>query len=317
MRSKRKQRELSDEELNEFASLKDRSSSLRDFVPFIVGGVFLIGAFAFAGNYMGQNAVAHNVEPDRIPASLVAPTTDIMAKGSFMPMGESLSISAIPTISKQAVVAGGKVDYFNPDPIAAPIPPKKPSKLATAKMVITPAAAKPEQGLQNGESPVKRLALAPKPADIDKSFKLKKAEKQAVIAKRRVQLAEENCLARAIYFEARSESALGQLAVAKVVLNRVKDPNYPNTICGVVYQGSNRRNSCQFSFACDGMPDDVRQPGAWANAKTIAQRAIAGTDNLKVMSAATNYHADYVRPRWAKGMRKLVKIGRHIFYSDS
>ena len=132
-----------------------------------------------------------------------------------------------------------------------------------------------------------------------------------------MQLAEENCLARAVYFEARSESNLGQLAVAKVVLNRVKDPNYPNTICGVVYQGSKQRNSCQFSFACDGMPDDVRQPAAWANAKAVAKRAIAGTDNLKVMSAATNYHADYVRPRWARSMRKLVKIGRHIFYSDS
>lgn len=317
MRAKRQKRELSDEELNEFASLKGRSSSLRDFIPFVVGGTFLIGAFAFAGNYMGQNAVAHNVVPGEMPAALVAPTTDIMAKGSLMPMGESLSIAAIPSVSQPAVVADGKVDFVNPDPIAAPIPPRKPTKLATAKVVITPAAAKPDQSVQDGDSPVKRLALAPKPADIDQSFTLKKAEKQAVIAKRRVQLAEENCLARAVYFEARSESTLGQLAVAKVILNRVKDLNYPKTICGVVYQGSNQRNSCQFSFACDGMPDDVRQPGAWAEAKAIAQRAIAGTDNLKVMSTATNYHADYVRPRWANGMRRLVKIGRHIFYSDS
>jgi spore germination cell wall hydrolase CwlJ-like protein len=315
--SKTYRRDLSEEELNEFATLQDRSSSLRDYIPFMMGGAFLISAFAFAGNYMGQNAIAHNAEPAQMPASLVAPTTDIMAKSSLLPMGESLSITALSSISAPAVVADGKVDFIAPDPITPPIPPKKPAKIASSKLVITPAAANPAQDADAGESPVKRMALAPKPAQIDESFKLKKAEKKAAIAQRRVRLAEENCLARAVYFEARSESAMGQLAVAKVVLNRVKDPNYPNTICGVVYQGSNRRNSCQFSFACDGLPDDVRQPGAWAQSKQIARRAIAGTDNLKVMSAATNYHADYVRPRWAKGMRKLVKIGRHVFYDGS
>ena len=83
-----------------------------------------------------------------------------------------------------------------------------------------------------------QLALTPPKSKIEQSFKLKRSEKQKAVAQRRVQLAEENCLARAIYFEARSESELGQLAVAKVILNRVKDPEYPNTICGVVYQGS-------------------------------------------------------------------------------
>ena len=161
MRTKRHKRELSDEELHEFASLKGRSSSLRDFIPFVVGGAFLIGAFAFAGNYMGQNAIAHNAVPGESPASLIAPTTDIMAKGSLMPMGESLSIAAIPSASRPAIVAEGKVDFVNPDPIAAPIPPKKPTKLATGKMVITPAAAKPDNNIQEGETPVKRLALAP------------------------------------------------------------------------------------------------------------------------------------------------------------
>ena len=71
------------------------------------------------------------------------------------------------------------------------------------------------------------------------------------------------------------------MAVAKVILNRVKSPQYPNTICGVVYQGTQRRNSCQFSFACDGQPDDVKQPAAWAQAKHIAKRAIKGDPALK------------------------------------
>src|SRR5262249_55147837 len=137
------------------------------------------------------------------------------------------------------------------------------------------------------------------------------------IAQRRVRLAEENCLAKAVYFEARNEPELGQLAVAKVVLNRVKDPLFPKSICGVVYQGSDHRNSCQFSFACDGLPDDVNNQGAWTQAKRIAERALAGDQTVRIMGAATYYHADYVRPRWSYQMKRLIKIGRHIFYADS
>jgi spore germination cell wall hydrolase CwlJ-like protein len=164
---------------------------------------------------------------------------------------------------------------------------------------------------------VKRLVLTPQPNKIEKDFTLSKTEKQKVIVQRRVRLAEENCLARAVYFEARSESELGQLAVAKVILNRTRTEGFPRSICGVVYQGSGNRNSCQFSFACDGLPDDVRQPGAWAQAKRVAQRAIGGTGIVAAgMNAAVNYHADYVKPKWSKTMRRLVKIGRHIFYAD-
>jgi spore germination cell wall hydrolase CwlJ-like protein len=312
LRTRQSRRELSDEELSEYASLRRRPSKARDIIPFMFGGVVLVAGFALAGSYLGQDAIAHNVDRAEASIAIVGPTTDIIAKGSLLPANESLSMANFNSLTQEATVADGKVDYVNPDPTIAQPETKKPAK-KIAKLVITPAAVSLDKDLE--QPAVKRLAVAPAPAKIEKSFKLKPDEKKKVIAQRRVRLAEENCLARAVYFEARSESAMGQLAVAKVILNRVKDPNYPNTICGVVYQGSGRRNSCQFSFACDGMPDDVRQPGAWAHSKEIAQRAIAGTDNLKVMSTATNYHADYVRPRWAPRMKKLVKIGRHIFYS--
>jgi spore germination cell wall hydrolase CwlJ-like protein len=257
-------------------------------------------AFAFAGHYMGQNAVAHNAAPDLAEASfqpITAPVTSILSKGSLLPEGENFDIINLRVLEKQSVDTNGKGDFVNPDPIPVPA-----SKTKLAKKIDEPAS--------------KRLKITPTAVQIEKTFKLKRPEKQKVIAQRRVRLAEENCLARAIYFEARSESEMGQLAVARVVLNRTKNPDFPKTICGVVYQGSNRRNSCQFSFACDGLPDDVRQPAAWAQAKRVAQRALAGESSHKIMSAATNYHADYVRPKWAKSMRKLVKIGRHIFYSD-
>jgi spore germination cell wall hydrolase CwlJ-like protein len=112
-------------------------------------------------------------------------------------------------------------------------------------------------------------------------------------------------------------SPLGQLAVAKVILNRVKDPEYPKSICGVVYQGATRSNSCQFSFACDGLPDEPRSREAWQRASRVAQKALEGDQTVKVMGAATHYHADYVRPRWSRHMKRLIKIGRHIFYQDS
>ena len=122
------------------------------------------------------------------------------------------------------------------------------------------------------------------------------------------------CLATAVYFEARGESYRGQVAVAQVVLNRVKDHRYPDTICGVVFQNQSRRNSCQFSFACDGIPEVINDSKSWAQAEDIAQRFTAGELYLTEVANATHYHATYVRPAWAPRMTKLTQIGLHVFY---
>ena len=122
------------------------------------------------------------------------------------------------------------------------------------------------------------------------------------------------CLATAIYFEARGESYRGQVAVAQVVLNRVKDYRYPETICGVVFQNQSRRNSCQFSFACDGIPETINDRTSWAQAEDIAKRFTNGELYLTEVANATHYHATYVRPAWAPRMTKLTQIGLHVFY---
>ncbi|WP_354038661.1 cell wall hydrolase [Devosia sp. UYZn731] len=122
------------------------------------------------------------------------------------------------------------------------------------------------------------------------------------------------CLSTAIYFEARGESYRGQVAVAQVVLNRVKDHRYPNTICGVVYQNQTRRNSCQFSFACDGIPERIDDQKSWAQAEEIAGKVTSGELYLTEVADATHYHASYVRPAWAPRMTKVTQIGLHIFY---
>ncbi|MBL8584999.1 MAG: cell wall hydrolase [Rhizobiaceae bacterium] len=126
--------------------------------------------------------------------------------------------------------------------------------------------------------------------------------------------AEQKCLATAIYFEARGESLRGQAAVAQVVLNRVRNPAYPSTICGVVYQNDNWKNRCQFSFACDGIKDRIASPSNYRIAEEIAMAVTAGKIFLPEVASSTHYYATYVSPRWARSMEKMKKIGLHIFY---
>jgi len=124
----------------------------------------------------------------------------------------------------------------------------------------------------------------------------------------------QKCLADAIYFEARGEPVRGQIAVAQVVMNRVFSGYYPTTVCGVVYQNANRRLACQFTFACDGIPDKITEPDAWERAKTIARETLDGKYWLPDVGKATHYHARWVRPRWVREMHKLDRIGVHTFY---
>jgi spore germination cell wall hydrolase CwlJ-like protein len=124
----------------------------------------------------------------------------------------------------------------------------------------------------------------------------------------------EKCLTEAIYFEARGETVQGQMAVAQVVLNRAFSGKYPDNVCGVVYQNSHRRLACQFTFACDGIPDRIREPDMWERAKVIAAEMLDGKLWLPEVGKATHYHAYWVRPGWVRTMTKLQKLGVHTFY---
>ena len=135
-----------------------------------------------------------------------------------------------------------------------------------------------------------------------------------LLPKKAYTAAQRRCLAVGVYFEARGEPVKGQQAVAQVILNRVKNPAYPNSVCGVVYQNQHKRNRCQFSFACDGIRDRIKSPKHWQVAQKVADDAIDGKVWLKKVGSSSHYHADYVRPRWRRSMVRLVKIGRHIFY---
>ncbi len=125
---------------------------------------------------------------------------------------------------------------------------------------------------------------------------------------------QQQCLAEGIYFEARGEPVPGQAAVAQVILNRVRNPTYPNSICGVVYQNKNWRNRCQFSFACDRIRDRVNDRTRWEIAQHVAAETTAGRIWLPQVGSSTHYHATYVNPRWARKMKRVGKIGLHLFY---
>lgn len=121
------------------------------------------------------------------------------------------------------------------------------------------------------------------------------------------------CLSQAVYYEAAREPEVGQEAVAQVVLNRMRHPAYPKTVCGVVYQGSARATGCQFTFTCDGALRYAPQAALWNRAKAVAERALNGYVD-KTVGSATHYHAQYVAPYWAPTLVKMTQVGQHIFY---
>ncbi|HXH14858.1 MAG TPA: cell wall hydrolase [Sphingomonas sp.] len=121
------------------------------------------------------------------------------------------------------------------------------------------------------------------------------------------------CLTAAVYYEARSQAVEGQRAVAQVVLNRVRDRAFPSSVCGVVYQGSERRTGCQFSFTCDGSMNRAREVGAWDRARAVAEAALGGSVFAPV-GAATSFHTTSILPWWASSLARITTVGAHVFY---
>jgi len=185
----------------------------------------------------------------------------------------------------------------------------------TAANPVALAYAAPEDATTS-DAPFNAVIAKPGTIVLDPNVKATHAWLNNAIPQSAHSRKEMKCLADAIYFEARGEPELGRIAVAQVVLNRLKNPAYPNSICGVVYQNKHRRNRCQFSFACDGMRERITNKPAWAEAQALAKRVMDDDKTLyiKDVGASTHYHATYVRPRWARRMTKKDKIGRHIFY---
>ena len=131
----------------------------------------------------------------------------------------------------------------------------------------------------------------------------------------------EQCLAMALYHEARGEPVAGQEAVGRVIMNRVDSDYHPDTVCGVVYKNAHLKNRCQFSFACDGISDRPKETKAWAKKVRMAREILSCDrecrDEVREdggVHSSTHYHATYVNPRWASKLKKTGQVGRHVFY---
>ena len=194
-----------------------------------------------------------------------------------------------------SVVALGSLAVPNPatNPSAHAAPPAPPP------LILQPVA--PQQALKvNANIP---LAGGPNPAAAAFVFKGSETARTQAL----------NCLASAVYYEAGNQDTDGERAVAQVVLNRVRHPAFPNSICGVVYQGSTRPTGCQFTFTCDGSLSHEPDADGWRRAWKVAEDALSG-DVYAPVGWATHYHADYVLPTWASSMAKNAIVGAHLFY---
>ncbi len=270
---------------------RDQENRLNQVAPYLLAGMTLIVSFGFVSQYLGQNAAARGAtssaweEIGEVPRSVVAKTsllrTDV----------KDFDKEGFPLVGDQAASESRKGDF-------------------NITLASLPSAS---DRIDRAET----LIFSPPIDQLEKRFEAAQIEKQRLLLQKKRSAAEENCLAVAIYFEARSESELGQRAIAKVIMNRVKDPAYPKTVCGVVYQNITRGGSCQFSFTCDGKPDEPKPGASWTEAKAIARSAMGGELGIDQIRGATHYHADYVNPKWAGVLKRIGKIGRHIFYSDS
>ncbi|MEO3998386.1 cell wall hydrolase [Mesorhizobium sp. CAU 1732] len=203
-----------------------------------------------------------------------------------------------------------KIDPGVPAFLASLVTSEKADILATAYAPASPdyATASPFATLLQNEDKAGAGRFIPPVTDGDHAWMSQPLPASVFSAK------EQKCLAEGIYFEARGEDVKGQAAVAQVILNRVRNPTYPATICGVVYQNQSWRNRCQFSFACDGTTPRVRSQNHYKIAQEVGMAVTAGKIFIPEVGSSTHYHATYVHPRWARTMEKMKKIGLHIFY---
>lgn len=129
----------------------------------------------------------------------------------------------------------------------------------------------------------------------------------------KVEGAEAECLAEALYFEARGESVKGQFAVAEVILNRVDSPQYPDNVCAVIHQGTGRKYQCQFTYTCDGHEEVIAEKAAFEQVSKVAELMVQGAPR-PLTKGATHYHTRAVNPRWAHRFPRTAAIGVHLFY---
>ncbi len=221
---------------------------------------------------------------DAVDVALEAPTTAAAMKPASLTLAKATAVEATPATASAPVAGMVKLASLDATDVPAAEPLAPPPVSLPSVIRVLPRPAPPM-------SPAQRLHL---------------------IGKSRARA--QNCLARAIYFEARNQPYRGQVAVAQVVMNRVFSGIYPRDVCGVIYQNAHRHLACQFTFACDGKPDVITERRSWYRAERIARKTLDGKLYVQAVGTATHYHATYVHPYWVREMRRYAREGIHLFY---
>lgn len=250
------------------------------------------------------------VDPDDAPAAfLPPPNPEVWAPASHDVRRRSPALIAIGALCGIAALAGALVSIGDATPVAVAVN-RPPTSLVAPQAV---AAAPPVMATIAAAEPAVSPLL---PATVAVSSPALDDPGQTIYATRfgTASPAERTCLARAIYYEARGEGEDGQIAVAQVILNRARSVKWPGSICGVVNQGVERGEKCQFSFSCMAHAEPSGE--LWERAQTIAEQAVTGHAWLREALEATHYHATNVAPVWRLALVSTGTIGSHIFYRE-
>ena len=233
-------------------------------------------------------------------------TASLFLFNKTRPSARALAVAClVGAVSAGSVGAAYLVGTATPDPGAKPVVmPIDPATRATlANAAAQQKAAPQDSGLLNLASRLNPAMLHAAALQTSAPFRLANPADTA---------SDLNCLTAAVYYEARGESREGQAAVAQVVLNRVRSPAFPKTVCGVVYQGA-AVHSCQFSFACDGSSAAHHETGAWDRARVVAGRALGGYV-MSTVAGATHFHVVSLGALWNGSLVKVAQVGQHVFY---
>jgi spore germination cell wall hydrolase CwlJ-like protein len=250
--------------------------------------------------------------------AIVRPTTTVASlKQASSPVAELAAArhqDAIELAMDQPAALARATPADSPRPrddVAAKLSPAKPDgiQLASIDPNVMPQASVPQPAVIQASLPA-RLGILPQPAPGVPP--LSPAQRLNLEGKDRAKA--ELCLSNAIYFEARDQPYIGQVAVAQVVINRVFSGVYPRDVCGVIYQNAHRHLACQFTFACDGKRKTINEFGSWARARRIARETLDGQLYVQAVGTSTHYHATYVRPNWIHEMHRFAREGIHLFY---
>jgi spore germination cell wall hydrolase CwlJ-like protein len=243
---------------------------------------------------MTNGATAEPIEPERVtPAAEILPDTAL----------------AVPPAATEALVPSLPSSEIEIAATAAAVPPRiRPA--AIASLAAAPADA---SAAETDDAPMPMPPPLPRPPP-DLAFAASPSPAERLGLSPKTRASAETCLAQAIYFESRGETVRGQIGVAQVIMNRVFSRFYPDSVCAVVYQNAHRRNACQFSFACDGRRNEIKDQPAWELAQRIAKLTLGGRIWDAEIGKATHYHATFVHPWWVDTMTKVTAYGIHVFY---